>query len=505
MPDLTNKEGPTSTSKDAPSDNMEVDVQVAVVHSRPSPEEPVGPFPLERSPLKDIVSSMEHATGPALVAPKVAEEPQHPLLTEQSADQHPTTTTSAPAQSSVLVPTKDVLPLHSFAPSPQSSLQHGPPLNTRISDSSSRLPSTSSAIVYSSTTSLITRAANSSGGPVTPHNTVASTPKPKAQDPHVWKARVEAAPAGKKFLSTTLQLAREEYKHRRVLDRVDELRAAGMWSLRQLKKHREPARRKAHRDFLLEEMKWMQQDFKQERRWKIAAAYTLSRAVLEFHSAPVSKSRVTVFGWVQRPSRYGKPRAISVQVGHDPSILDQVAGNAHLLPGNSADDGVSVSTFHDSLVASDLQRGTGSAGSELKHDQRVPEDGRPMIPFRGGWKGKGGPYSGTVNPRLLLPTDLEPAARVLPASSSILTYSAHGHSVPEIGALAPPNPEDSSPRLDPVDTAVVPVSRYMTRKTRYVEMRWDKSGKESKDFKEPPVKALQGDLKYDNALPAGRE
>ena len=55
-----------------------------------------------------------------------------------------------------------------------------------------------------------------------------------------------------------------------VMQKVNELRKGGVWSSRRLPKVQEPARNKAHWDYLLEEMQWLATDFAQERKWKKA-------------------------------------------------------------------------------------------------------------------------------------------------------------------------------------------------------------------------------------------
>ena len=56
------------------------------------------------------------------------------------------------------------------------------------------------------------------------------------------------------------------------MQRVAELRKEGLWSSRRLPRVQEPARNKAHWDYLLEEMQWLAADFAQERKWKKAGA-----------------------------------------------------------------------------------------------------------------------------------------------------------------------------------------------------------------------------------------
>jgi hypothetical protein len=78
-------------------------------------------------------------------------------------------------------------------------------------------------------------------------------------------------------------LARDELKAVKTIQRIETLKKKNCWSLRQLKKHKAPPRTKTHWDSVLDEMKWMQTDFKEERKWKIAMAYMLSKAVMEWH------------------------------------------------------------------------------------------------------------------------------------------------------------------------------------------------------------------------------
>lgn len=56
------------------------------------------------------------------------------------------------------------------------------------------------------------------------------------------------------------------------MQRICELQKEGLWTEKRLPKVVEPARPKAHWDYLLEEMVWLAADFAQERKWKKAAA-----------------------------------------------------------------------------------------------------------------------------------------------------------------------------------------------------------------------------------------
>lgn len=71
----------------------------------------------------------------------------------------------------------------------------------------------------------------------------------------------------------------------KVLKRVYQLQHHNKWSLRQPKRCPEPTRQPCHWDVLLQEMKWMRTDFREERKWKMAAARNLAYACAEWVSA----------------------------------------------------------------------------------------------------------------------------------------------------------------------------------------------------------------------------
>lgn len=64
----------------------------------------------------------------------------------------------------------------------------------------------------------------------------------------------------------------QEQQDCRILTRIYQLQSANRWSLRQNERSVEPARPKSHWDVLLSQMKWMRTDFREERKWKLAAA-----------------------------------------------------------------------------------------------------------------------------------------------------------------------------------------------------------------------------------------
>lgn len=90
-----------------------------------------------------------------------------------------------------------------------------------------------------------------------------------------------------------------EIQFTRALERVEQLKDEGAWSFRQMKKFRGPPTLggKSHWDWLLDEMRWMQADFKEERRWKIVLAQEMAVEVRRWHKAnDVDRAKMMVGG-----------------------------------------------------------------------------------------------------------------------------------------------------------------------------------------------------------------
>jgi chromatin modification-related protein VID21 len=106
----------------------------------------------------------------------------------------------------------------------------------------------------------------------------------------------ELVASARKTVSTagTLAMIREHQDYK-ILKRVYQLQNANRWSLRQLQKSVEPERPFSHHDQLLLEMKAMQTDFREERKWKKALAATLAEWCAEYvHSGPEDRAALRV-------------------------------------------------------------------------------------------------------------------------------------------------------------------------------------------------------------------
>ena len=75
----------------------------------------------------------------------------------------------------------------------------------------------------------------------------------------------------------------------RILKRIYHLQNSNRWSLRQLVRSQEPPRPTTQWDVLLAHMKWMQTDFREERKWKLAAAKNIAEWCAEWVASPTAR------------------------------------------------------------------------------------------------------------------------------------------------------------------------------------------------------------------------
>ncbi|KAG2158054.1 uncharacterized protein EDB93DRAFT_742537 [Suillus bovinus] len=115
-----------------------------------------------------------------------------------------------------------------------------------------------------------------------------------------WGATIRANPVWKKVSRATKCLSTRDWgvaiaeaRLTRTLERVESLENVAKWSYRQPKRQKNlGGMTKTHWDYLMDEMKWMRVDFREERRWKYVLAFNLSTAVLEWHDAGSRQERV---------------------------------------------------------------------------------------------------------------------------------------------------------------------------------------------------------------------
>lgn len=115
-----------------------------------------------------------------------------------------------------------------------------------------------------------------------------------------WGAAVRANPIWVKLAKATKCITTNDWnvgitelRFLRTVERVEKLKEDNAWSFRQPKKQRGVGYlSKSHWDYLMDEMKWMRIDFREERRWKVALAFGLAQSVMAWHEAGTLEERV---------------------------------------------------------------------------------------------------------------------------------------------------------------------------------------------------------------------
>lgn len=159
-----------------------------------------------------------------------------------------------------------------------------------------------------------------------------------------------------KTLSTSNHLLEyQEQMDCRTLRRIYALQNANRWPLRQLKRSVEPPRQGTHWDIVLNHMKWMRTDFREERKWKIAAAKSCADWCAEYVNSDV-EHRTLLRVQVKTPTSSLAEKDPS-KVGLSPpsdDVGDEVFGVCHptpeLMPSaeeESVSDGFNDEPQHD--------------------------------------------------------------------------------------------------------------------------------------------------------------
>ena len=122
----------------------------------------------------------------------------------------------------------------------------------------------------------------------------------------------------------------------KILKRVYHLQQQDKWSLRQPKRVPEPPRQKSHWDVMLQEMKWMRTDFREERKWKRSVARNLAMACAQ---------------WVQATPQERKMLQVSASI---PPRRDAENDDFPMIDNAMIDAAQSNDDAHDKTAAPDL-------------------------------------------------------------------------------------------------------------------------------------------------------
>ncbi|KAF3481648.1 MYB and HSA domain-containing protein [Arthroderma uncinatum] len=136
----------------------------------------------------------------------------------------------------------------------------------------------------------------------------------------------------------------------RTLKRIYQLQHSNRWALRQLQRSPEPSRQVTHWDIMLDHVKWMRMDFREERKWKLTAAKRCAEWCAEY-VASEEEHRVSLRLPVKRPpeasDQNDKPNPLldRIMEGNNDEVLPNNHPTPDLIP--SADDDSVSDGFND--------------------------------------------------------------------------------------------------------------------------------------------------------------
>lgn len=148
--------------------------------------------------------------------------------------------------------------------------------------------------------------------------------------------------ANKTIATPDAYLAIQDHQACKVLRRVYHLQQHDKWSLRQPKRCPEPTRPPSHLDVLFQEMKWMRTDFREERKWKMAAAKNIAYACAEWvESTPEERKALQIAAFIP-PLRtddvtMGDADADSAENHPTPDLVTEDADSPQILDHLSED------------------------------------------------------------------------------------------------------------------------------------------------------------------------
>lgn len=119
----------------------------------------------------------------------------------------------------------------------------------------------------------------------------------------------------------------------RTLRRIYHLQNANRWPLRQMKRSVEPPRQATHWDVLLDHMKWMRTDFREERKWKIAAAKSCADWCTEYvNSDPEHRALLRVNARIPPLKTGPDGRTNGIPSSQEEEPLDEMVPVSHPTP-----------------------------------------------------------------------------------------------------------------------------------------------------------------------------
>ena len=162
-------------------------------------------------------------------------------------------------------------------------------------------------------------------------------------------------------------------KDAEILKRVSELQREGLWSTKRLPKLPEPPRTKVHWDYLLAEMTWLANDFKEERKWKQVLARKVSKQIKKRHDIEKNKEDRIVKDEEKNLRKIAKFMALEVkkfwtQIDKLCQYKEQLILEAQKKKelGNQLDQLVEKTEKYSKMLAKDLQSTSDSTTTSIE-------------------------------------------------------------------------------------------------------------------------------------------
>ncbi|KAI8089856.1 uncharacterized protein BX664DRAFT_315017 [Halteromyces radiatus] len=314
-------------------------------------------------------------------------------------------------------------------------------------------------------------------------------------DLFAWQVKAKAQPlhkalqTAKKTITTQdWKLAREEMKAIKIIQRIEDLKAKNMWGFRQLKRHRASPRSKTHWDSLLDEMKWMQTDYKEERKWKKAMAFMISRAVMEWHWVE-DKSTVCVKSKIPSPlaSPLHGPQVTNMDV--DGNLLDTTEKEDDDLKAMDMEPVTPLDPTFDSTTIFKTPPTSEHLSPSTVDDASSKTPSSPSL------------SAATIQQYRSLIRDLNPDIPLITLPvQEFGDLDAHAL-FPDLLLYEPPNPNYDDPYFDEIEfSRIVPFSALMSRKIELVSRSHVTQSKRTIDG-EPIVSPYDPKVKKIKTLP----
>ncbi|KAI1456738.1 hypothetical protein F4805DRAFT_218913 [Annulohypoxylon moriforme] len=175
----------------------------------------------------------------------------------------------------------------------------------------------------------------------------------------------------------------------KVLKRVYHLQHHNKWSLRQPKRCPEPTRQPCHWDVLLKEMKWMRTDFREERKWKMAAARNLAYACAEWISSPTEDRKAMQVNAIIPPLVSVDPKETTALLNHvqdpenqpTPDLIPSAESDSPMEPDDEPQDGI-IDTIAPSAIfaleSDDIVFALHQSASADRLLEQLPMYGSPL-------------------------------------------------------------------------------------------------------------------------------